>query len=237
MVSSVDCSEAGLNRGDFTQMRNSSLDTISDAADPSIARRSPSQSPQVDRTNPASTDAPGDQKAPPNGKPAQQKSWRRPLLILGPVVLVVGALILYLATGRYVTEEDSYVQAVNVSISPQVAGQIVAIAAKSNTEVKKNDALFNLDPEPYRIALANAEAQLGIARVQVHNLIETYRSRLKQIDEAKASVDFAQINYDRQQHLFDTGAAPRATLDAAIRDLQTAKANLASLQRSPSPHL
>jgi membrane fusion protein (multidrug efflux system) len=218
-------------------MRNSGLDTISDAADPSIARRSPSQSPQVDRTNPASTDAPGDQKAPPNAKPAQQKSWRRPLLILGPAVLVVGALILYLATGRYVTEEDSYVQAVNVSISPQVAGQIVAIAAKSNTGVKKNDALFNLDPEPYRIALANAEAQLGIARDQVRNLIETYRSRLKQIDEAKAGVDFAQINYDRQQHLFDTGAAPRATLDAAIRDLQTAKANLASLQREAAAAL
>jgi membrane fusion protein (multidrug efflux system) len=220
-------------------MRNSGLDTISDAADPSVARRSPSQSPQVDRTNPASTDAPGDRKAPgdPNAKPAQQKSWRRPLLILGPVVLVVGALILYLATGRYVTEEDSYVQAVNVSISPQVAGQIVAIAAKSNTAVKKNDALFNLDPEPYRIALANAEAQLGIARDQVNNLIETYRSRLKQIDEAKASVDFAQINYDRQQHLFDTGAVPRATLDAAIRDLQTGKANLASLQREAAAAL
>jgi len=72
---------------------------------------------------------------------------------------------------------------------------------------------------------------LGIARDQVRNLIETYRSRLKQIDEAKATVDYAQTNYDRQQHLFDTGAAPRATLDAAIRDLQTAKATLASLER------
>jgi membrane fusion protein (multidrug efflux system) len=44
-------------------------------------------------------------------------------------------------------------------------------------------------------------------------------------------VDYAQTNYDRQQHLFDTGAVPRATLDAAIRDLQTAKATLASLER------
>jgi membrane fusion protein, multidrug efflux system len=204
---------------------NRGLDTISDAAEPSVARRSPSQSPQIERTNPASTDVPADRSAKP------QKSWRRPLLILGPVAFVVGALVLYLATGRYVTEEDAYVQAVNVSISPQVAGQVVAIAAKSNTAVTKNNALFNLDPEPYRIALANAEAQLGIARDQANTLIETYRARLKQIDEAKATLDYAQTNYDRQQHLFDTGAAPRATLDAAIRDLQTAKANLASLQR------
>jgi predicted DCC family thiol-disulfide oxidoreductase YuxK len=212
-------------------MRNRGLDTLPDAADPGIARRSPSQSPQIERTNPASTDMPGDRSA----KPAPQKSWRLPLLILGPVAVVVGALVIYLATGRYVTEEDAYVQAVNVSISPQVAGQVLAIAAKSNTAVTKNDPLFNLDPEPYRIALANAEAQLGIARDQANTLIETYRSRLKQIDEARATLDYAQ--YDRQQHLFDTGAAPRSTLDAAIRDLQTAKANLASLQREAAAAL
>ena len=215
-------------------MRNSGLDTISDAADTSsTARRSPSQPPQVERTNSASTDTPGDRSA----KPSPPKSWRRPLLILGPVALVVGALILYLATGRYVTEEDAYIQAVNVSISPQVAGQVVTIAAKSNTAVRKDDSLFNLDPEPYRIALANAEAQLGVARDQARTLIETYRARLKQIDEAKATADYAQTNYERQQHLFDTGAAPRATLDAAIRDLQTAKANLASLQREAAAAL
>jgi membrane fusion protein (multidrug efflux system) len=140
-------------------------------------------------------------------------------------------------TGRYVSEEDAYVQAVNVSISPQVAGQVVTIAARSNAPVRKDDALFNLDPEPYRIALANAEAQRGIARDQARTLVETYRSRLKQIDEAKATADYAQTNYERQQHLFDTGAVPRATLDAAIRDLQSAKANLASLQREAAAAL
>jgi membrane fusion protein (multidrug efflux system) len=214
-------------------MRDSGLDTISDAAEPSIARRTPSHSPQADRENPDSTVAPGNRSA----SAAPGSGWRRPLLILGPVALVVGALVFYFATGRYVTEEDAYVQAVNVSISPQVAGQVVAIAARSNIAVKKYDPLFNLDPEPYRIALANAEAQLGVARDQAHTLIETYRSRLKQIDEAKATADYAQTNYERQQHLYDTGAVPRATLDAAIRDLQAAKANLASLQREAAAAL
>ena len=211
-------------------MRDSAREKISDTAEPSVARTTPSYSPQVGRENPDSTDASGNRSAPPN-------RWRRPLLILGPVALIVGALVLYLTTGRYVTEEDAYVQAVNVSISPQVAGQVVTIAAKSNTAVRKDDSLFNLDPEPYRIALANAEAQLGVARDQARTLIETYRARLKQIDEAKATADYAQTNYERQQHLFDTGAAPRATLDAAIRDLQTAKANLASLQREAAAAL
>jgi membrane fusion protein (multidrug efflux system) len=214
-------------------MRNSGLEPVSDAAEPGISRRTPSRSPQVERESPDQSEAPSSRSAaatPPN-------RWRRPLLILGPLALVVGALGLYLVTGRYVSEEDAYVQAVNVSISPQVAGQVVTIAARSNAPVRKDDALFNLDPEPYRIALANAEAQRGIARDQARTLVETYRSRLKQIDEAKATADYAQTNYERQQHLFDTGAVPRATLDAAIRDLQSAKANLASLQREAAAAL
>src|SRR6202051_2428674 len=214
-------------------MRNRGLDTISDTAEPSVARTTPGYSPQVNRETPGSTVASGNRSAPA----VPPNRWRRPLLILGPVALIVGAGVLYLATGRYVTEEDAYVQAVNVAVSPQVAGQVVSIAARSNLPVRKDDALFNLDPEPYRIALANAEAQGGIARDQARTLVETYRSRLKQIDEAKATADYAQTNYERQQHLFDTGAVPRATLDAAIRDLQSAKANLASLQREAAAAL
>jgi membrane fusion protein, multidrug efflux system len=107
-----------------------------------------------------------------------RRRWRRPLLIMGPVTLVIGALGLYLATGRYVSGEDAYLQAVSASISPQVVGQIVSIAAKSNTQPSKDAPLFNLDPEPYRFALANAQTQLGIARDQAHTLIETYRARL-----------------------------------------------------------
>ena len=214
-------------------MRNSGLEKVSDAAEPNVARRTPSQSPQVDRENPDTTEAPAD------GAPAAapRNRWRRPLLILGPVALIVGGLAVYLASGRYVTEEDAYVQTVNVSVSPQVAGQVSAITARSNIAVRKDDALFHLDPEPYRIALANAEAQLGTARDQARNLVETYRARLKQIDEAKAMADFAQTTYQRQQQLYSSGSAARATLDAAIRDLQTAKANLATLQREAAAAL
>jgi len=214
-------------------MMDSGLETISRAAEPSTARAMPNHSPQVDPENSDSTDRPGNRGA----QAAPQSRWRRPLLMLGPVALVVGALGLYLATGRYVTEEDAYVQVVNVSISPQVAGQVVTIAAKSNTPTKRGDPLFNIDPEPYRIALANAEAQLGIARDQVHTLIETYRSRLTQITQAKATADYAQTTFERQQELFNRGAAPRATLDAAIHDLQVANANLASLQREAAAAL
>jgi uncharacterized membrane protein (DUF373 family) len=59
-------------------------------------------------------------------------------------------------------------QAVSASISPQVVGQIVSIAAKSNTQLGKDAPLFNLDPEPYRFALANAHPARHCARSGPH---------------------------------------------------------------------
>ncbi len=77
-------------------MRDSGLETISDAGEPSTARTNvesspaaaPRQQPEVDRIRPDSTDASGNRSAPA----ALRSRWRRPLLILGPVALAVGAL-------------------------------------------------------------------------------------------------------------------------------------------------
>lgn len=55
-------------------MRESGLDTIADAADPSIARRTPSHSPEDERENRDSTDASRDR----NAMSAPPNRWRRP---------------------------------------------------------------------------------------------------------------------------------------------------------------
>ena len=69
-------------------MTDSGLETISEAAEPSTARTAPSHPAQVDPENPGSTDAPSNRSA----QAAPRSRWRRPLLILGPVALVIGAL-------------------------------------------------------------------------------------------------------------------------------------------------
>lgn len=214
-------------------MPDSGFEKFAKVGEPNTARALPRRSLHLDPDLQDSTGAPGEE-----GPPSPWRSrWRRPLLTIGPVALAVGAIALYLMTGRTVSEEDAYVQAVSASVSAQISGQVIRITAKSNAPVKKEDPLFNIDSEPYRIALANAEAQLGIARDQVHTLIETYRARQRQIDEARATAAYTQANYERQQQLYNTGSAPRATLDAAIRDLQAAKANLASLEREAAAAL
>jgi len=172
-----------------------------------------------------------------NAASEPRSRWRRPLLIAGPTTFVIAGFWLYLSTGRYISEEDAYIQAVNVAISPQVSGQVLSIAAKSNTPVKKDAPLFKIDPEPYRIALENTDARLGLARDQVEALIQNYRARLTQIEQAKATLNYAQTTFDREQELYQHGAGPRVALDVATRDLDVAKANLASLQRDAAAAL
>ena len=56
------------------------------------------------------------------------KNWfgrnRRLLLIGGPAVIVVAALVFYLMTGRYVSTDDSYVQAAKLMVSTDVSGLV-----------------------------------------------------------------------------------------------------------------
>src|ERR1700676_5180634 len=101
-------------------MRNSGLEPVSDAAEPSIARRTSGRSPQVERESPDQSEAPNNRSAP---SPPPNR-WQPPLMFLGPHPLVVGALGNYLVSRRYVSEDAAYVQEGLASISPEVAGQV-----------------------------------------------------------------------------------------------------------------
>ena len=51
-----------------------------------------------------------------------------------------------------------------VSVQPQVAGRIVEIRFEDGADLKKGDLLFEIDSDPYRAALASAEASLARAK-------------------------------------------------------------------------
>jgi membrane fusion protein (multidrug efflux system) len=172
------------------------------------------------------------------------KRVRRMLLLLGPIILAIGGLYFYLTGGRYVSTDNAYVRADKLNIATDVSGIVADIAVIESQKVAKDQLLFRLDDQPYRIALAGAQAQLQTARNEIATLQATYRQSLAQIEQARTDVAFYQTAFERQQDLSRRGVASQAALDQAKRDLdasrervnaaqQQAEAALAQLGGSP----
>ncbi|MCR6629531.1 MAG: HlyD family secretion protein [Magnetospirillum sp.] len=162
---------------------------------------------------------------------ARRKTVRRLLLFAGPVVVALGALLLWLGGGRVVSTDNAYLQADNVTVSSRLAGIVAEVLVKDNQRVKAGDVLFRLDREPYAIALASAQAQLAQTEVELAALQATYRERVADLRQAGSDVEFFQRQFERQSSLAGRGVAAEAALDAARRDAVGARAHLTSLRQ------
>lgn len=172
-------------------------------------------------------------------KPAKQqqrigKTQRRALMALGPLVLMVAGSGYWYLHRDQVSTDNAYVRQDVVSISADVSGRIVEVAVKENQQVKAGDLLFRIDPDPYRVALEQANAQIASAQVNVGELRSKYQSTDVDILKARNDIEFAQSEYDRQRQLFAKGFTTKARLDAAQHALDLAHASLREAQASAS---
>jgi membrane fusion protein (multidrug efflux system) len=167
----------------------------------------------------------------PTAQPRRPKRLRRALLLIGPFLLLGAGLWLYLSGGRYVSTDNAYVKADKLGVTTDISGIVVEVSVRENERVQKGQVLFRIDPEPYRIALAGAEAQLGVTRNEIATLQATYRQSLAQIEQAKTDVGFYETTYQRQLDLWKRGVGTQAVLDQARRDLDTARDRLLVAER------
>lgn len=159
--------------------------------------------------------------------PAKRRGLPRLVLMLGiPLLIVVIGGYFYLTSGRYISTDNAYVRQDMISISPDVSGRIVEVDVRENQPVKAGDILFRIDPEPYRIALAQADADLATARVQVSTMATDTGSAAADIQNARAELTLAQATYGRQAALMKQGFTTRAAFDAATQGVAAAKAKL-----------
>ena len=160
----------------------------------------------------------------------QRKTLRRLLLAAGPVVVLAGALALYLTGGRYVSTDNAYVHAGKLTVATDVSGIVAKVAVHESQPVGTGQVLFTLDPEPFQIALAGAEANLGAVRNQLTTLRATYLQKQAQVEQAKTDVAFYETAFQRQQDLLKRGVSAQATFDQAKRDLDTARERVSMVQ-------
>jgi membrane fusion protein (multidrug efflux system) len=157
--------------------------------------------------------------------------WRWSLMTLGVVVVAVGALIAWLAGGRFVSTDDAYVQAARSTISSNVAGQVAAIAVRDNQRVHRGDVLFQLDAAPFRIAVEEAKAKMLNAGLQMDAGRAAYQQQIALIRSAEDNVVLQQKEFDRIAELRKTGIATASQYDQAEHTLVAARQQVASLKQ------
>jgi membrane fusion protein (multidrug efflux system) len=185
---------------------------------------------EVPAPEPASVPAPARVSIAARLKRRRPHNLRRVLLMLGPVVVLAAGLFVYTTGGRYVSTDNAYVHAGKLTVATDVSGIVANVAVHESQKVDKGDVLFTLDQEPFRIALAGAEANLGTVRNQIATQQATYRQKMAQIDQAKTDVVFYETTAQRQQDLLKRGVSAQATFDQAKRDLDAARERLSMAQ-------
>ncbi len=175
------------------------------------------------------TPAPAAPAAPP-AKP--RRNIRRYLLMASvPVLLILVGGYFWLSGGRYVSTDNAYIQQDRVTVYADVSGRIVSVDAIENQAVAAGDLLFRIDPEPYRIALAGAEAALATARLQVEQMRAAYQQAVSANKAAQDDVDYKRKAFDRQQGLLKSGVASQAAFDTAQNDLRSAEQTLSKTEQ------
>jgi membrane fusion protein, multidrug efflux system len=103
-----------------------------------------------------------------------------------------------------------------VEVRPRVSGHLVQVSFTEGKEVKKGDVLFEIDPEPYRAALDQREADLARARARLA-LTERDATRGERLVKAQA---ISQEEQDSRLTLVSEARAAVAAAEAAVRAAQ-----------------
>jgi len=153
------------------------------------------------------------------------------LMIVLPAIAVVVALQLYANGGRYIVTENAYVKANIVAVSADVSGRVVAVAVADNQLVKPGQRLFTIDPLPFRIALAETEAQLSIVRRDFAQLRFDVREARAEAAEARERQRFLTQQFERQEKLKKRGMGSEEAYDQALNELNVGEELLRKLDQ------
>lgn len=166
------------------------------------------------------------------------RRYRRPLLLVVlPMVALIGGITFYLEGGRYVTTDDAYVGAQKVLITPDVAGKIVEVTVKEGQRVQPGDELFQIDPVPFRLAVAQAQAKLADAKTSHANLVANVKLYGQTIDLVNAGIALKQRDVERKTSLVQSRAGSQLDLDNSTAALVTAQAQLQLIKQQQSTAL
>ena len=177
--------------------------------------------------------------------PPREAKRKRQLLGLGGLVVLLAAGAggyWYFHASHFVSTDNAYAAVEIAQVTPSVGGTISEVLVTDTQAVKQGDVLVRIDQTDARLALAQAEADLGRATRRVKGFVANDGSLAAQIaareaDEqraaaqlAAAEADFARAKIDlsRREALSASGSVSGEELTRAKNAFAGAAANLAA---------
>lgn len=146
---------------------------------------------------------------------------------------------------RFQTTDDAFIAARQFAVAPKVAGYVTAVPVTDNQHVAAGDVIARIDDRDYKVALANAEAQVAAAKAGIENIdaqIDVQGAQVAAnkalLEQSQAKLIYAQQSATRYGTLSKEGWSSQQTGELATAELYqqqgavaSAKANLTVAQR------
>jgi membrane fusion protein (multidrug efflux system) len=166
---------------------------------------------------------PGQEGGDEGGTDAKEDPPSKSFLRRHPALVAIGALSLLLAAGagyvywdyasHFETTDDAFIAARQFAIAPKVSGYIDAVPVTDNQHVVAGQVIARIDDRDYRTALEQAEAQVAAAQASIRNVdaqtdvqLATIVQNQTQVEQAQATLTFAEEQASRYERLAQTGA-------------------------------
>jgi membrane fusion protein, multidrug efflux system len=186
----------------------------------------------------------------PNGDEVRKGLLRRhaTAIPIGMILLTLAFVVGYVYwdyARHFESTDDAFIASRPFAVAPKVAGYITAVPVTDNQHLAAGNVITRIDERDYRIALAQAEAQVAAAQANIQDIdaqITVQQAQINanqaQVQQAQANLVFAQQQATRYQTLAQRGAGTvenaqqyASQLHQQEAALQTAQATLAVAQR------
>ena len=151
-------------------------------------------------------------KAPENGNGKGRRKVGMVLALLIVLGMVAGSWLWYRSKVQ-VSTDDAFITAPIHLISARVPGQVAEVRVTDNQRVAAGELLVTLDPAVYQANVANAEAQLAMAKNQTGGDYAKVAAVRAVVDQARARLALATLDLVRGEALLAKEVIPQARLD------------------------
>jgi multidrug resistance efflux pump len=167
--------------------------------------------------------------------------WNTKTQVIVAIIPIVGMAVLILLLNIFApSSADVRVYKYIIPIVSQVKGRVIEVPVEEgNRLVKKGDVLFKIDPEPYRLAVNQLEAQLASAGASQKELQESQKGARSAVEQANArmrEVDarlvLARKRVAQNRELVGTGAGNKFDLEQAETNLLELEGQAAAARAS-----